>query len=215
MSATTTSTACSSRTASSTPVAARWIRPMRRPASVPASPRAATTQPSTVMTSTRASVTDRTPAGRARHARRNPPRWRLLALRLLAPRLLVDRGHVRIAVPCGRALGRGFVEPAEVLVGQVDVRGRRVLLQVGDALCAGDRDDGRVPVPPALRHHPRQGQLARRHALLVGDLLHPLDQVQVLLERLALEPRAVPAEVVGGEVVDAADLAGEEAAADR
>ena len=67
----------------------------------------------------------------------------------------------------------------------------------------------------ALRHHPRQRQLAGGDALLVGDLAHPVDQPQVLLERLALEPRVVPAEVVGVQVVDAADLPGQEAAADR
>jgi hypothetical protein len=133
----------------------------------------------------------------------------------VAPTTSVDGGHVRIPVTGGSALGGGLVDPAQVLIRQVDVGGRRVLLQIRDPLGAGDGDDVRIAVAAALRHHPRQRQLGGRHALLVGDLLHPLDQVQVLLERLALEPRAVPAEVVGREVLDAADLAGEEAAADR
>ncbi len=55
----------------------------------------------------------------------------------------------------------------------------------------------------ALGEHPGERELAGGDALLGGDLLDPLDQLQVALEVLALEARVDAAEVVLGQVVDA------------
>jgi hypothetical protein len=41
----------------------------------------------------------------------------------------VDAGHVRVAVAGGGARGRGLVEAAQVVVGEVHVRRRGVLLR--------------------------------------------------------------------------------------
>src|SRR4051794_36275065 len=88
---------------------------------------------------------------------------------------------------------------------QLDVQRGDVLLQVGDP--PGARDGDHVG---ALGEHPGQRQLGRRHALGLGDRDHPVQHLEVLLEVLALEPRGGAPEVVRGEVVDAADLPGEE-----
>src|SRR5262249_8694097 len=48
-----------------------------------------------------------------------------------------------------------------------------------------------------------------------GDLLHPVHELQVLLEVLSLEPRPVPTPVVLWQILEASQLAGEEAAAER
>jgi hypothetical protein len=55
-----------------------------------------------------------------------------------------------------------------------------------------------VPGSGRCRRHgadPRERELARRARLLVGDLAHALDEVEVALEVLALEARVVAAEV--------------------
>src|SRR5690606_24601114 len=78
------------------------------------------------------------------------------------------------------------------------------------ALGAGDRHD-----VVALRVHPGERQLAGRHALLARDLLDLGDQLQVAREVLALEARREAPVVVGREVLEAAELAGEEAAPER
>src|SRR3954462_10262351 len=53
----------------------------------------------------------------------------------------VDEAHVRIAISRGRALRKRLVDAREVVRGQLDVCGGGVLLEVADALGAGDRDD--------------------------------------------------------------------------
>ena len=56
---------------------------------------------------------------------------------------------------------------------------------------------------------------ARRHALALRDRPHARDELQVLLEVLALEARLEAAVVVGGEILEALDLARQEAATER
>ena len=91
-----------------------------------------------------------------------------------------------------------------------DVERRDVLLEVLHPLRARDRDD-----VVALRQHPRERELRRGAAFLPRDLLHERHEVEVLLEVLALEARVVAAVVVGREIVDRAELPGQEAAAER
>lgn len=56
--------------------------------------------------------------------------------------------------------------------------------------------------------HPRERQLSRRDALLVGNLLELLVQLEVIFQVLAAEPRVIGAPVAGVE----GSFAGEEAA---
>src|SRR5206468_3467575 len=67
----------------------------------------------------------------------------------------------------------------------------------------------------AAGERPGQRELAGRTLLLARDRLDPLDQLQVLREVLALEARREAPVVVGGEILEALQLAGEEAAAER
>src|SRR5262249_49837580 len=91
-----------------------------------------------------------------------------------------------------------------------DVERAEVLLQVRAPLRARDRDD-----VVALREDPRERELRGPAALLRGELLHAADEVEVLLEVVALEARRHPPVVVGREVLEALDLPGEEAASER
>jgi len=89
--------------------------------------------------------------------------------------------------------------------------GPEVLLQVGDALGAGDRDD-----VVALGEDPGEGQLAGGAAVALGEALDLVDEAQVRVEGVTGEPRepADGAGVAGLERVRG-DGAGEHAAAER
>src|SRR3954447_12360399 len=115
-----------------------------------------------------------------------------------------------VALALGGADRERLVELLEVLVGQVDVRGCDVLLEVLDALGARDRHD-----VVTAREDPGDRDLARLHVVLLGDLLDGADEFHVLVEDLALEARVVAAEVVVRQVVRAADGPGEESAPQR
>src|SRR5205823_5182812 len=67
----------------------------------------------------------------------------------------------------------------------------------------------------AAREHPGERKLGRRRLLLARELLDALHQLEVAVEVLSLEAGAVPAPVVCGNVLGLAELAGEEAAAER
>ena len=101
-------------------------------------------------------------------------------------------------------------EPFELVGGEFDAVGGGVLLDARDAPGAGDRGD-----VVALGQQPRQRDLRRGGTGLGCDRLHLVDDAQVALEVLAGEARVGLAPVVVGEVVDGADLAGEEAVAER
>ena len=122
----------------------------------------------------------------------------------------VHRAHVFVALPAGRAFRCCLVDPLQVLARKGDPERGHVLLQVLAALGARDGNE-------ALRlgQEPREGQLGRRHLLRGGDLLHPVHEFQVLLEVLALEPWSVATPVVLWQILEASQLAGEEAAAER
>ena len=83
------------------------------------------------------------------------------------------------------------------------VVGGGVLFQIFAALGAGDGDD-----VIALCQDPGQRKLRGLAAFLAGDFFDAAHQVQILLEVFALEARGLAAVVVGGEVFEAAELAG-------
>src|SRR6516165_7537997 len=121
----------------------------------------------------------------------------------------IHPAHVLVALPAGRALRCCRVDPLQVLARKGDPERGHVLLHVLAALGSGDGDN------PLLSHEPRQGQLGWRHVFRGGDLFHSIHEFQVLLEVLALEPWSMTTPVVRGEILEAAQLAGEEAAAER
>src|SRR5205823_9526202 len=79
----------------------------------------------------------------------------------------VDRRHPlgRVALARRRARRQDLVEPLELLRGELDRGGGRVLLEVLPALRSRDRDD-----VPTLVEHPGERELPRRHSLLGRDL---------------------------------------------
>src|SRR5436190_5037386 len=104
--------------------------------------------------------------------------------------LAIQRCHPAAVVALPGDLGQLGVDALEVFVGQLDVARGPVLLDVGDALGSGDRDD-----VVALREHPCECQLARRDALLLGELADLRRQPLVALEVRAGEARVAAAEV--------------------
>jgi hypothetical protein len=62
---------------------------------------------------------------------------------------------------------------------------------------------------------PGERELTRRYALRLGELLHPVEELEVGAEVLALAVRRAPPKGVLVEVVERADRAGEEAATER
>ena len=92
----------------------------------------------------------------------------------------------------------------------MNVGRRRVFLEPLPPLRARDRDN-----VVALREQPRERELRRRAAFARGHALHALDDLEVLLEVLALKPRIVSPPVVGREVVHGRVAARQKAAAER
>ena len=121
----------------------------------------------------------------------------------------VDGGHAGFVVAL--AGGRSqVVQPLELVTAELDAVGGGVLLDAGDPPGAGDRGD-----VVALGEQPGQCDLRRCSTRLGGDGRDLVDDAQVALEILPGEARVRLAPVVVGDVVDGADLAGEEAVAER
>ena len=84
---------------------------------------------------------------------------------------------------------RNFYKPSNTILsisGDVDP---------ADALGAGDGNDVASP-----REEPRQRELGRRAPLLLCDLLHPANEIQIPAKVLALESGVVPARVILGQI---------------
>src|SRR3954452_4453721 len=79
--------------------------------------------------------------------------------------LAVQHRHPTAVVALAGHLGQLGVDVPELVVAELDLRRAPVLLEVGHALGAGDRDD-----VVALRQHPGQRELPGRDALLLGEL---------------------------------------------
>src|SRR6185312_4857543 len=101
----------------------------------------------------------------------------------------------------------GGVELLNVLRRELHIGGRRVLLEASRALGAGDWHD-----VVALGQHPSERKLRRRHATLLGEFGDAVGEPEVLLQRLLLESRVGAPPVVLGQIIERADLPGEEAA---
>src|SRR4051812_40821595 len=118
---TATTTACTTRSASSSAAPARCAEPMRRRSAVLRAPSPARTTATTVVTATSGVLTGggrgdgSAPAHPACHRESDSA---------------VDGRHVRVPVPGGGAGRRGLVQRLQVRGGQLDVGGRGVLLQV-------------------------------------------------------------------------------------
>ena len=101
------------------------------------------------------------------------------------------------------------VEPAELVDGELDVRSGGVLFDACDAAGAGDGSDVLTPA-----EEPGQRGLGRGGADLGTDGGDLVDESEVALEVVAGEARIGLAPVVVAEVVDGADLSGEQAVAE-
>src|ERR687893_539186 len=124
--------------------------------------------------------------------------------------LSVYGAHVRVALAGGGALRGSLFDAPEVLVSKRDLHRGDVLLQILAAFGAGDGD---YILP--LVQQPCQRKLAGGHAFFVRYLFDPIDQLQVLLEVLALEARRGAPEVALRQVLEPLDLPGQEAAPQR
>src|SRR6266849_5190718 len=121
----------------------------------------------------------------------------------------VDNCHVRLAVAFAGGR-REVVQPLDLLSAQLELVGGGVLLDARDPLGAGNRRD-----VVALREQPRQCHLCRCCTSLGSNGFDFVEDAQVALEVLAGEARVGLAPVVVGELLGRADLAGEEAVAER
>jgi hypothetical protein len=105
---------------------------------------------------------------------------------------------------------REVVQPFDLRGAQLDAVGGGVLLDARNPLGARNRRD-----VVALREQPGQRDLGRSDSYLSGNGSNLVDDAQIALEVLAGEARVRLAPVVVGELLGRADLAGEEAVAER
>jgi hypothetical protein len=122
---------------------------------------------------------------------------------------VIDAGHVRVVVARTRR-GREVVEAVELCGGELDTVCGGVLLDAGDPAGAGDRGD-----VVAAGQQPGQRGLRGGGADLGADGRHLVDDREVAPEVLTGEAGIGLAPVVVGEVVDRADLAGQQPVAER
>src|SRR5215203_619375 len=124
--------------------------------------------------------------------------------------LSVNGAHIRISLTGSGTLWGNLVYARELLVGKRDSDRGDVLLQIFSALGAWDRHD-----ILSLMQQPCQGKLAGGYAFFVRYLFDPIDQLQVLLEVLALKARRGAPEVALRQVLEPLDSLGQEATPQR
>jgi hypothetical protein len=112
----------------------------------------------------------------------------------------------------GAVAGGGVerVQALELVRGECDAVSGGVLFDAGDPAGAGDGSD-----VVAAGEDPGEGGLGRGGADLGADGGDFVDDGEVALEVLAGEPRVGLTPVVVGEVVDGADLSGQQAVSER
>ena len=103
--------------------------------------------------------------------------------------------HTAIALPGNWQGVKDLLDLGHVLVGQ-----RRGLAVLDDTLDPGGAGNG----DGALATHPAYGHLGRRHALSLSNLLHLIDELEVLVEHIGLEAWQHATEIVWMEVVELA-----------
>ena len=110
-----------------------------------------------------------------------------------------------ITLPRNKQGIEDLLKLSHILVSQ-----RRSLAVLDNALNLGGAGDrNRAPVT-----HPPNSHLRRRHALPLGDLLHRLHELEILLEDVGLEARQYAVEVAMRDVIGLANLARQPTAAD-
>src|SRR5919199_212623 len=119
------------------------------------------------------------------------PSWRSVHETIGVRGSAVDAAHVGVTIPGCHALWGGFVDTPQVLIRQLYRRRSGILLQVLAPFSTRDRHD-----VLSLVQQPRQRELTRLNALLLRYLPDSFDQLQVLLEVLALEAGGIAAVVV-------------------
>lgn len=110
-----------------------------------------------------------------------------------------------ISLPGNRQGVEDLLDLGHVLVGQ-----RRSLAILDDTLGPDGAGDG----DRALATHPANGHLRRRHALTLGNLLHGLDELEILVKDVGLEAWQHVAKVILWEVIEFTYIACQPAAAD-
>src|SRR4029078_6762742 len=125
-------------------------------------------------------------------------------------RLTVNGSHPAFGIALPRHRGADRIERRDLVGHKRDVARARVLSAPLLARGTGNRDD----VAPAGQQ-PGNRQLRGRALLPARERLDALDDLEGLLEVLSLEARIVAPPVVGREIVDRSEAAGEEAAAER
>src|SRR5215213_1509646 len=136
---------------------------------------------------------------------------------------VLDVGHVvllaaygphllfSVALAGGRPARHDLLDAGEVVFGEPYTGGTGVLFEVLAALGTRDGDD-----VVTLGEQPCEGELPRGDALAVGDLAHPVRQLQVFREVLLRKAgESGAAGVVLGHVLDAPPTSGEEASSER
>jgi len=124
----------------------------------------------------------------------------------------VDERHHVLGIALARscAVRSGFIKTAEIVRRKLHAERTEVFLQIFAAFSAGDGND-----VAALGEKPCKSELAGRAILFFGDGFDAGDQVEIFLEIVALETRRKAAVVVWCKILEALDLAGEKAAAER
>src|SRR4029434_7429958 len=122
----------------------------------------------------------------------------------------VDEALHRRVIAIAECRARQVGAPVDTRLIELDVGSTNIFLETGRAARARDGDD----VLAAVKE-PREGQLRRRTALLLGEALQAVGDRDVALEVAALEARVVAAPVVRLEVLELAETAAEEAAPQR
>ncbi len=105
---------------------------------------------------------------------------------------------------------RSFIEPAQIILAQLDFEGPQILFEPLSALSSRNGHDIR-----ALGQEPGQRQLGRRTLLAAGNILQFLHKLYVMLEVTRLEPRHVVSRIARGQVPGPSKSPRQEAAPER
>lgn len=110
----------------------------------------------------------------------------------------------------GNTLRRDLFNPGEIIRGQLNLQCAKILLHPVQALRSRDRHDMLT-----LGQQPGQRKLCWSAAFLRGHFPDQSDNLKILVEVLSLEPRIMTAVIIRRQVIEALDLTGQEAAAQR
>src|SRR6266404_5407139 len=119
-------------------------------------------------------------------------------------RVIHKRHHIgRVAFTDDRDLREAGLDLFQVAFSELYFERSHVLLEIVNALRAGDRDE-----VMALSKNPREGQLSRGRALLAGELFYGFHQFKVGLQGLLSETRVGTAPITAIKILEFLDRAG-------